>query len=181
MRSLLHPNINKYNFDNYHFKYSYKVEKQEDFSKLTDREVSQWKRCGIIFLKQFNDKKYILVVKGTFSGIWSLPKGRIMKNENEEECACREVYEETGIKINPEFLKSLGKLRIDHNVYFILDLDNFLDNKDFNNFNNFTIYDTQEVCDVAWKNITELSLMKCNKDIRNLLKKSEKYSNKNLS
>lgn len=53
------------------------------------------KSCGCIIIE--NDK--VLLVK-QIDGHISFPKGHIEKNEQEKETALREVYEETGIKVN---------------------------------------------------------------------------------
>lgn len=42
-----------------------------------------------------NDKKDILFIKRL--GKWDLPKGKIEKNEKQQDCAVREVMEETGV------------------------------------------------------------------------------------
>ena len=44
----------------------------------------------------YNDKKEILFISRNKK--WDLPKGKIEKNESIEDCALREVMEETGIK-----------------------------------------------------------------------------------
>jgi len=53
-------------------------------------------RCsgGIIF----NDGKYLLVKHGN-GNHWDFPKGHMEKNESEETAALREIYEETGLKV----------------------------------------------------------------------------------
>ncbi|HQW83608.1 MAG TPA: NUDIX domain-containing protein [Ferruginibacter sp.] len=43
-----------------------------------------------------NEKKEILFIKRL--GKWDLPKGKIEKSEKQEDCALREVMEETGVK-----------------------------------------------------------------------------------
>jgi 8-oxo-dGTP pyrophosphatase MutT (NUDIX family) len=98
-------------------------------------------------------------VKGV-SGIWSFPKGRCMPNEEEEACAKREVYEETGLEIDN--LKDKKKFKIGRNIYFKYDCVE-------NQFTNFTVHDTNEVEEVSWKSIKELRQIVCNKDIRSLL------------
>lgn len=186
MRSLLHPELNykqKINNETNHFDYSYNVSKQEDFNNVdknfSSEDLNKWKRCGVIVLKQFNNSKYFLVVKGASSGIWSLPKGRIMIDEEEEDCASRELWEETGLLISPNRLKSLGRLRIDYNVYFVLDLDT-MENRDIakvlKNIKEFATQDHNEVSEVAWKCISDLMKMTCNKDIRNLIRRSQKHN-----
>ncbi len=52
------------------------------------------KSCGCIVID--NDK--VLLVKQN-DGHIAFPKGHIEKGENEEECALRETYEETGLKV----------------------------------------------------------------------------------
>lgn len=134
------------------------------YNELTKNNIC--KRCGIIFVKTTDNIKNILVVKGSSSGIWSLPKGKVADGESDEECACREVWEETGIVINPDFVKDLPKIKIDHNIYFIYNLDML--GKDINDFQ-YSINDTDEISDIQWKTFTDLSNTSINKDIRNIL------------
>lgn len=49
---------------------------------------------GIIF----KDKKYLLVKHGE-GGHWDFPKGHTEEGESEEATALREIYEETGLKV----------------------------------------------------------------------------------
>ena len=127
------------------------------------------KRCGVIFISKtpcdnnpsgetIENYKF-LVVKGV-SGIWSFPKGRCLPNELDEDCAMRELYEETGIKLNS--LKNNKRFKIGTNVYYKYECSE-------NQFTDFTIHDTNEVEEVAWKSIHELRQLVCNKDIRSLL------------
>lgn len=129
------------------------------------------KRGGIIFLNKnssFEDTKF-LVVRGKETGIWSFPKGRMDDNEDEEVCAIREVYEETGILIDN--LKENEKLKLGRNTYFIIYVD------DINKYNTFNIKDTYEVDIVEWKTFSELKLLSCNKDIRAIITYPEKKFN----
>ena len=126
------------------------------------------KRCGVVFIikspdtpqgTQIIENFKILVVKGV-SGIWSLPKGRCLPNELDEDCAIRELYEETGIKLDN--LKNNKRFKIGTNVYYKYEC---LENE----FTEFTIHDTIEVEEVGWKTIQELRQLTCNKDIRSIL------------
>jgi 8-oxo-dGTP pyrophosphatase MutT (NUDIX family) len=116
-------------------------------------------------------------------------------SENEYECASREAYEETGIYINPLLLEKLPKIKINRNTYFIMDLNNILFNNgklglyiksldlvynfneplynfiNFSDYNNINKMDTFEIDEIDWKTIDEITNLRCNKDIRNLLKK----------
>jgi 8-oxo-dGTP pyrophosphatase MutT (NUDIX family) len=127
------------------------------------------KRCGVIFIissSEVEDCK-ILVVKGV-SGIWSLPKGRSIPNEEDDKCAMREVYEETGIKLDN--LNEQRRFKIGTNIYYkYICVEN--------QFTEFHIHDTNEVEEVSWKTIKELRNMNCNKDIRSLLNyKTKRYA-----
>lgn len=56
------------------------------------------KTCGSIVYTFKNNIKYYLLVEND-SGHIGFPKGHIELNESEEETACREVFEETGLEI----------------------------------------------------------------------------------
>lgn len=43
---------------------------------------------------------------------WGVPAGKREKNESAENCLCRELFEETGIVINPSEYQSLGSIYI---------------------------------------------------------------------
>jgi len=126
--------------------------------------------------------------------ITNTDKGQIY-SENEYECASREAYEETGIYINPLLLEKLPKIKINRNTYFIMDLNNILFNNgklglyikpldlvynfdepiykfiNFSDYYNINKMDTFEIDEIDWKTIDEMNNLRCNKDIRNLLKK----------
>lgn len=126
--------------------------------------------------------------------ITNTDKGQIY-SENEYECASREAYEETGIYINPLLLEKLPKMKINRNSYFIMDLNNILFNNgklglyikpldlvynfnepiykfiNFSDYYNINKMDTFEIDEIDWKTIDEMNNIRCNKDIRNLLKK----------
>ena len=140
------------------------------YSKPTEKPPPA-KRGGIIFLKKnesFSDTKF-LVVRGKDSGIWSFPKGRMNDDEDEEVCAIREVYEETGILI--ESLKGKERLKIGRNTYFIIYVDSI------DEYNQFSINDTYEVDIVEWKSFSELKNLSFNKDIRSIITYPEKKFN----
>lgn len=125
-------------------------------------------RSGIIFIRKntiYNDIK-VLVVRGKGTGIWSFPKGRMNENELEEVCAIREVYEETGIVV--ESLKDKSRFKIGRNTYFIIEVE------DENQYKDFTIKDLFEIDVVEWKTLGELRKYDCNKDIRAILSYPEK-------
>jgi len=118
------------------------------------------KRCGIIFI---DDDKY-LVVKGN-SGIWSFPKGRVNDNETDEECAKREVLEETGVDTSDFNIDDCPIVKIDYNIYYILHTD-----KDYINKIKREHTDKYEIVDIKWLSLSELEKCTCNKDIRRIIK-----------
>jgi len=120
-------------------------------------------RSGIVFIKkhEYVEEVKFLVVRGKESGIWSFPKGRKQEDEIDEICAIREVFEETGIKI--ENLNDKTKFKVGRNTYFIIEVDNL------DEYNEFNITDTFEVDLVEWKSVNELRKLDCNKDIRAVL------------
>jgi ADP-ribose pyrophosphatase YjhB (NUDIX family) len=111
--------------------------KKEDFHAgvIRSDDLSKLKK---IFFKQFqvieaaggiiqNEKKELLFIYRR--GKWDLPKGKMEKNETEEQCAEREIEEETGVK-NLSLKKKIGEtyhtynefgkniLKISHWFYF---------------------------------------------------------------
>lgn len=125
------------------------------------------KRCGVIFVTseediQGNSLFSFIVVKGKTSNIYSFPKGRVSsETEGEEECALREVYEETGIFLHE--ISNLPRIVLGRNIYFVYHTTKY-------EFTKFTIHDTFEVGYVGWKNTKELSTLICNKDLRAVLR-----------
>jgi len=47
-------------------------------------------------------------VSSTYGGLWSLPGGKVEEGEQPDDAACRELYEETGISIEPGDLRYLS-------------------------------------------------------------------------
>lgn len=59
------------------------------------------KSCGAVIYTMQNGQHLFVVVQEQ-SGAYSFPKGRMQCNESEIETACREIFEETGLR--PRFL-----------------------------------------------------------------------------
>jgi 8-oxo-dGTP pyrophosphatase MutT (NUDIX family) len=79
------------------------------------------KKSGVFFYDPKTDR--ILLVKSRGMK-WGPPKGSMEDIDNTiEDCAIREVYEETGIKIHRELLKTDNKYRIDRATYYYLEID----------------------------------------------------------
>lgn len=70
---------------------------QEKYYK-THIEAIYQKSCGVVIFKTLNGKREYLCLMQNHSGTYSLPKGHLEAFESEEDCALRELFEETGIK-----------------------------------------------------------------------------------
>ena len=72
----------------------------------------------------YTDGKYVLVCEntGSIDGRYDLPKGLIEKDETPQEAATRELFEETGIKINKEDLNYIGTFQYNQSKDIALNL-----------------------------------------------------------
>jgi bis(5'-nucleosidyl)-tetraphosphatase len=57
------------------------------------------KSCGAVVYNTLGSSLEFLIIKHKNGEHWGFPKGHVEQGESEEETAIREVYEETGIKI----------------------------------------------------------------------------------
>lgn len=80
--------------------------KKNKIEDIPFEEMLVEKKCGAIVYSLHNDNVYIALVHDVF-GHWTLSKGSLEKGESEEECAKREVKEETGLDI--EIVEKLGE------------------------------------------------------------------------
>ena len=87
--------------------------------------------CGAVVYTRKNDNILYVIIKST-EGYFGFPKGHMEKNETEEQTAIREIFEETGLKVNiiPGF-KTINEYPIPHKevaikrvIYFLAEYDN---------------------------------------------------------
>ncbi len=72
---------------------------QSENESLSECEANIFERsCGAIVFKEMEGALHVLVIQHG-AGHWSFPKGHMEEGESEHETAIREVFEETGIKI----------------------------------------------------------------------------------
>lgn len=116
-----------------------------DSSRILGREtVDNRMICGVIAISK-NHK--ILLVRGRKTGKWSLPKGHVEGNENPEQCAKREMEEETGIIVNQfSFPNDIAKLRV--GIYYFYETDSELP---------LHPSDNSEVIDSGWFTLKDIS------------------------
>ena len=137
--------------------YNHSLGKTVKYNKFNELN----KRSGVIMFSKSNGETRVLVVEGKDSGIYSFPKGKMKYYETEEQCALRELREETGIELKT--LKGAFKTKFGSNNYFLLYVDE-------NKYNTFNITDDNfEIRSVSWKTIDDLKNLNCNKDLRKLL------------
>jgi 8-oxo-dGTP pyrophosphatase MutT (NUDIX family) len=126
-------------------------------------------RCYGGIIKCITSGKYLLV-KG-FTGKWSFPKGHREKNESPNDCAKREIYEETGIQIQDIHNKKATRISLYY--YYNIDLDEEI---------LINPIDVNEIKDIKWFLPEETEFIEKNKDVNvffnKLLKNNKK--NKNL-
>lgn len=127
-------------------------------------------RCGgIIFNKDLNS---VLIVLNKFSFLkgehkWGFPKGHRHEGEKIFQCAKREIREETGLNLPNKVFKK--KIYIYNTVYYVIFLD-----YDYNEFN---IFDKNEIAKVEWVTLEQLKNNNYNRDIRKFLEKNYMESN----
>ncbi len=56
--------------------------------------------CGAVVYRKINNEIRYLLIRNRRSSNWSFPKGHVEKGETLEQTAIREVFEETGLRIN---------------------------------------------------------------------------------
>jgi mRNA-decapping enzyme subunit 2 len=109
-------------------------------------------RCYGGIIKCSSTGKYLLV-KG-FTGKWSFPKGHRENNESPIDCAIREIYEETGIKIND--IQNKKAVFVSLYYYFNIDFDEEVAVQPI---------DTTEILDINWFLPEETKAIEKNKDV----------------
>jgi len=73
------------------------------------------RKAGVFLYDSCIDKILLVQSRGDK---WGFPKGTLEDNETVEECAIREVFEETGIKVSMAELESYTRLKVDKATYF---------------------------------------------------------------
>jgi len=89
----------------------------------------------------------ILLVRGTMK--WSLPKGHFepLIDKNDIECAKREIYEETSLRV--EINETTPYKILAHIKYYIIEMKN-------GSFKELNPVDTNEILDIKWFSIEEI-------------------------
>lgn len=95
------------------------------------------------------DNKILMIKRAKNEGnlLWAFPGGKVEEGETKEEACIREIYEETGIKV--QIQKILGeRIHPDTEVKITYFLCNYLSGQ-------ITIMDKTEILDIAYMNKNE--------------------------
>ena len=57
--------------------------------------------CGILVVRNTGEQKELLLIQSIKGGHWSYPKGHMEEGETQADTARREVWEETGLHVEP--------------------------------------------------------------------------------
>lgn len=87
-----------------------------NFIKVKETEINQYQRVKGSFAVIQCKEKY-LICFNKWRNQWELPAGRREEGETPKECAIRELYEETGQKVNDLAFKGLMKVRDNKNEF----------------------------------------------------------------
>jgi ADP-ribose pyrophosphatase YjhB (NUDIX family) len=110
---------------------------------------------GVICL---SDKDTYLLVRGQKTGIWSFPKGHMKDGEMAQECALRELKEETGLTL--ESYRFYATRKLFAGEYFLYRTCEE------------PVYpaDSAEISEVGWFSLSDMEQMACNADIKKFLR-----------
>ncbi len=127
-------------------------------------------KAGVVIFNQ-NFTKVLLVSNNydTENGKLGFPKGHIEGKESYEDCAKREVYEETGLNIDiPQNSKFLT---VNNSKYYVFVLDR-------EDYNDFMPIDKREIKYCSFINIDDFDNLDINKETRVLLNKKKNLAKK---
>jgi bis(5'-nucleosidyl)-tetraphosphatase len=128
-------------------------EKQHTRKSIEQLRQGDGRTHGGILIQTMSDntEKYALV-QGRYTGKWSFPKGHLNKGETSEECAKREIAEETGIEDLPE---PSDRLRIGYGTYYVYKFEEELP---------LIPQDNNEIMETKWVSMEEMNTMALNAD-----------------
>ena len=115
-------------------------------------KVKQKTYGAILRIKTATGKEKYALVRGSYTGKWSFPKGHSNEGELPIECTLREVAEETGIDELPE---PTEYIQVGYGNYFIFNLDEQIP---------LIPRDTHEIMDTKWVTLDDMEKMPLNAD-----------------
>jgi 8-oxo-dGTP pyrophosphatase MutT (NUDIX family) len=137
---------------------------KDDWNIITNNKIT---KAGTFIFDKKTNKLLIIHVKG---GFWGCPKGGIEKGETYKNCAVRETYEETGIKINEILLNKSNKIK--NCMYYDIEME---ESKTTLSINTNDV--TNDTNGIGWINIeclqklVQKNIIKVNKHLKLLIYK----------
>jgi len=133
-------------------------------TSIPEKKKKKLVRCGGIIL---NESLTHLVGVMNYESLqdkkWGLPKGHLKNGETIQECAIREIYEETGLKVKITDDTPFKKLNDTFYYIFVIGDDT-----------HFHIRDHREIAKVEWIPITNLNQYNMNRGLRKFRDKFDK-------
>lgn len=128
-------------------------------------------KAGVIICKKINNEDKFLLVNSVYN-ILSFPKGHLLEGEDPSKGAVRELFEETGIKIDSEILikskfKVYGKYKTEK--YFLLNLNELKNIYIPDDLVQLNVPDKYEVQNLIWLSKDEIKNYKYNYTVRNFI------------
>lgn len=123
--------------------------------------------AGGILISEHNNVFFILCVKQKETGKWGPPKGGKYLHETYEECAQREIMEETSIHLNIDLF--INKISIMNNNYYIVNLTQSGMKNKIHNFN-YNKIDYKEVEDIRWIEFDDIANYETNRQLKEIYK-----------
>ena len=115
---------------------------------------------GLVPYRFINNKVYIYVNKTSRFSDWNFFKGKIEEGETIEDCAQREFYEESGVKIKKKYFedyfyqttkrKGIGIFLVDYELLKVFDIK----------------LDKKEIYSASWENLEKIIFSKNQRKIQ---------------
>lgn len=125
-------------------------------------------KAGVIISKKINNEDKFLLVNSVYN-ILSFPKGHLLEGEDPSKGAVRELFEETGIKIDSEILikskfKVYGKYKTEK--YFLLNLNELTNIHIPDNLIELNVPDKYEIKNLVWLSKDEINSYNSNYTVK---------------
>lgn len=127
--------------------------------------------CRVYGCIVFSTTGRLLIVQGGQTQKWSFPKGHKYEFESAHDCALRETWEETGLKLDS--LNYVENLQLAAGRYYVYKLENEPA---------INTCDTNEIIDMRWVKLEDLQNYNYNCDIKSyLMRGHDKRHNINMT
>jgi len=140
-----------------------KAEMDEIATRYNNTSPIKLSRAGCIIVR-LNKRNYIeiLAVKESKSNYWGFPKGGKEMNENLQNTACRELFEETNLRVNPANFKKI--FIYGEYIFYLL-----------HQFEGEPIADGKEILEVKWIECDIFRKLYISSTTSNVLRRMNKY------